>query len=104
MRALRDGARTQGDRKGSPLLETAWQADPPVYSRGWACPCPAALHSFFHSPAESFMVARVLFPVLTCGATRSHHHRAAIKTLLTSTQPLSPLRIIRPPVSLPGLV
>src|SRR5216683_7355441 len=58
MRALRDGARTQGDRKGSPLLETAWQADPPVYSRGWACPCPAALHSFFHSPAASFMVAR----------------------------------------------
>ncbi len=52
MRALRDGARTQGDRKGSPLLETAWQADPPVYSRGWACPCPAALHSFFHSPAK----------------------------------------------------
>src|SRR6266851_8541120 len=43
MRALRDGARTQGDRKGSPLLETAWQADPPVYSRGWACPRPAAL-------------------------------------------------------------
>ena len=59
MRALRDGARTQGDRKGSPLLETAWQADPPVYSRGWAFPCPAALHSFFHSPAESFMVAPV---------------------------------------------
>src|SRR5258708_13339387 len=57
MRALRDGARTQGDRKGSPLLETAWQADPPVYSRGWACPCPAALHSFFHSPAASFLVA-----------------------------------------------
>ncbi len=49
------------------------------------------------------MVARVLFAVLTCGATRSHHHRATIKALLTSTQPLSPLRIIRPPVSLPGL-
>src|SRR5713101_5940818 len=63
MRALRDGARTQGDRKGSPLLETAWQADLPVYSRGWACPCPAALHSFFHSPAKSLMVARS-FPLM----------------------------------------
>src|SRR6266851_825858 len=24
------------------------------YSRGWACPCPAALHSFFYSPADSY--------------------------------------------------
>src|SRR6266478_5157597 len=52
---------------------------------------------------KALMVARVLFPVLTCGATRScPQHRATIKALLTSTQPLSPLRIIRPPVSLPG--
>src|SRR5260370_34918202 len=29
-------------------------------------------------------------------------HRAAIKDFPTSTQPLSPLLIIRPPVSLPG--
>jgi hypothetical protein len=37
---------------------------------------------FLNSPAESFMVARVLFPVLTCGATDSHpQHRAAIKAL-----------------------
>src|SRR5713226_8550236 len=79
MRALRDGARTQGDRKGSPLLETAWQADPPVYSRGWACPCPAALHSFFHSPATSFMVARwgvIAFPPQVSTGTRT---RATIK-------------------------
>jgi len=40
MRALRDGARPQGDRKGSPLLYTAWGADPSVYSRGGACPRP----------------------------------------------------------------
>ena len=39
------------------------------------------------------MVARVLFPVLTCGATRSHHrHRATIKALPTSAQLPSPLR------------
>src|SRR5216684_5256658 len=38
------------------------------------------------------------------GATLSHpHHRATIKAHSTSTQPPSPLRIIRPPVSLPGL-
>src|SRR5260370_438036 len=74
MRALRDGARTQGDRKGSPLLETAWQADPPVYSRGWACPCPAALHSFFHSPAASFMVARrALLPPFSHAASSYEH-------------------------------
>ncbi len=31
------------------------------------------------------MVARVLFPVLTCGATRSHpQHRATIKALPAS--------------------
>jgi len=52
---------------------------------------------------KALMVARVLFPVLTCEGTRSHpHHRATIKALLTSTQPLSPLRTIRPAVSLPG--
>ncbi len=28
------------------------------------------------------MVARVLFPVLTCGATRSHHHPRPPKGLL----------------------
>ena len=33
------------------------------------------------------MVARVLFPVLTCGATRSHHHWAAIKALLNFDAP-----------------
>jgi len=50
------------------------------------------------------MVARVLFPVLTYGGTRSHpRHRATIKALPTSAQPPSPLRIIRPPASLPGL-
>ena len=39
------------------------------------------------------MVARVLFPWLTCGATRSHpYHRATIKALPSSTQPPSPLR------------
>ena len=39
------------------------------------------------------MVARVLFPVLICGGTRSHpHHRATIKALPSSTQPPSPLR------------
>src|SRR5713226_3945147 len=38
------------------------------------------------------------------GGTRSHrHHRATIKALPTPTQPPSPLQIIRPPVSLPGL-
>jgi len=49
------------------------------------------------------MVARVLFPVLTCEGMRSPpQHRATIKALPTSTQPPSPLRIIRPAVSLPG--
>jgi len=39
------------------------------------------------------MVARVLFPVLTCGGTRLHpHHRATIKAHSTSTQPPSPLQ------------
>src|SRR5260370_8199667 len=34
------------------------------------------------------MVARVLFPVLTCGATRSHHHhRATIKALFNFDAP-----------------
>jgi len=53
---------------------------------------------------KALMVARVLFPVLTSGATRSHpQHRATLKALPTSAQPPSPLRIIRPPVSLQGL-
>src|SRR5216683_1796886 len=40
---------------------------------------------------------------LHVGGTRSHpRHRATIKAHSTSTQPPSPLRIIRPPVSLPG--
>ncbi len=31
---------------------------------------------------KAFMVARVLFPVLTCGGTRAHpQHRATIKAL-----------------------
>ncbi len=39
----------------------------------------------------AFMVARVLFPVLTCGGTRSHpQHRATIKALP------SQLRLPRP--------
>ncbi|HLQ28785.1 MAG TPA: hypothetical protein VK140_06055 [Ktedonobacteraceae bacterium] len=50
------------------------------------------------------MVARVLFPVLPCGGTRLHpHHRATIKAHLSPHHPPSPLQIIRPPISLPGL-
>src|SRR6266436_581740 len=50
------------------------------------------------------MVARILFPVLTCGATRSPPHpRATIKALSSPHHPPSPLRISRPPISLPGL-
>src|SRR5712692_10987005 len=59
MQALRDGARTQGDRSRQPGKPT----HPCIVGAGLApalprCPCPAALHSFFHSPAESFLVAR----------------------------------------------
>src|SRR5216684_4218808 len=45
------------------------------------------------------MVARVLFPVLTCRGTRSYpRHRATIKALPSPRHPPSPLRIIWPPV------
>ncbi len=59
MQALRDGARTQGDRSRQPGKPT----HPCIVGAGLApalprCPRPAALHSFFHSPAASFMVAR----------------------------------------------
>src|SRR5258708_18801394 len=82
-----------------------------VVERGWVGLAPCVLPECEALAAQQRwqdglvpMVARVLFPVLTCGGTRSHpHHRATIKALLTSTQPLSPLRIIQPPVSLPGL-
>src|SRR5258708_16226134 len=50
------------------------------------------------------MVARVLFPVLAGGGPRSRpQHRATIKALPSPHHPPSPLRTIRPPVSLPGL-
>jgi len=50
---------------------------------------------FLNSPAESFMVARVLFPVLTCrGHAITSQHRATIKALPSLHHPPSPLRIL----------
>jgi hypothetical protein len=53
MKEILECALIQGDRKGSPLLYTACGAAPFVYSRGGACPRPAALHFLYLSPAES---------------------------------------------------
>src|SRR5438132_1612650 len=48
-------------------------------------------------PLRGRSYAGVLFPVLTCGATRSHpHHRATIKALPSPHHPPSPLRIHSP--------
>ncbi len=54
MKEILECALIQGDRKGSPLLYTAWGAALFVYSRGGACPRPAALHFLYLSPAKSY--------------------------------------------------
>jgi hypothetical protein len=61
----------------------------------------AQLHYSFHSPTESFMVARCWGRFDGPMSGQLPATRATIKAL--PTQPPSPLRIIRPPACLHGL-
>src|SRR5260370_35796501 len=54
MKEILECALIQGDRKGSPLLYTAWGAALFVYSRAGACARPPAFRFLYLSPAKSY--------------------------------------------------